>query len=525
MHLAKSACTLRGAAQNAPVDQRRTIAFLRSLLTTEAPVEEIETHISHVLIGRTRVFKLKRAVTLTYVDFSTAARRLAACEAELRLNRRTAPELYVGVRRIASNAHGALGLDGEGEIIDAVVEMRPFSQSDLFDTMAGAGRLTPSLLTQLAGAIARFHAGLPSLPRDGTEALGHALDANRRGFAACGVFEATAVADLLARFDAEFVRLSRLIRDRASRGAIRRCHGDLHLRNICLFEGAPTLFDCIEFDEALAEIDVLYDLTFLLMDLWRLGLRAEANLVFNRYLDAIGDIADLAVTPFYMAVRAAVRAHVTAAQTKEHPDRVAEAQRYFDLAKSLLAPDAPKLIAVGGLSGTGKSTVAATVAPDFGRPPGARILSTDRIRKKLHGVAPETRLPPSAYQAGSSERVYAAQRDEAATVLAGGHSAMADGVFLREEEREAIEAAARNAHAPFQGFWLEAATDTKALRIASRTNDPSDATIEVAAFQKTIAPGDVRWRRVDADGDGARTRASILDALKHDANPRPISSS
>ena len=180
---------------------------------------------------------------------------------------------------------------------------------------------------------------------------------------------------------------------------MRRGHGDLHLRNVCLFEGRPTLFDCLEFSDELASVDVLYDLAFLLMDLEHRGLADFANLVLNRYLDLTGEDDGLAAMPLFLSLRAAIRAHVTAAameraaQPGAKPAMGAEARSYLDLCARLLRPRSCRLVAIGGLSGTGKSTLAAALAPSL----GARVLRSDVIRKRLFDVAPETRLPASAY--------------------------------------------------------------------------------------------------------------------------------
>ena len=215
-------------------------------------------------------------------------------------------------------------------------------------------------------------------------------------------------------------------------GKVRRCHGDLILRNICLFQGVPTLFDCLEFDEELATINVLYDLAFLIMDLLHFGLADQADLLFNRYLD---ETDEPMVWPrcVFLAVRAAVRAHVTGARAAEgavgrSPVVAEEGRAYLDLASSLLAEPPPRLIAIGGLSGAGKSTVAAAAAPMLGLPPGARIVSTDRIRKSLHGVRPEQRLPVDAYRPEISAKVYATMRKMAQEALRAGCAAVADAV-------------------------------------------------------------------------------------------------
>ena len=202
--------------------------------------------------------------------------------------------------------------------------------------------------------------------------------------------------------------LGTLLDRRRAEGKVRRCHGDLHLRNVCLFEGKPTLFDCLEFSDELACVDILYDLAFLLMDLEHRGLADFANLVLNRYLDLTGEDDGLAAMPLFLSLRAAIRAHVTATvidragRSEVRPEMAADARGYLDLAAQFLRPRSCRLVAIGGLSGSGKSTLAAALAPSL----GARVLRSDVIRKHLFGVAPETRLPASAYTSEVSRRVY-----------------------------------------------------------------------------------------------------------------------
>ena len=206
------------------------------------------------------------------------------------------------------------------------------------------------------------------------------------------------------------------------------------LRNVCLLDGQPTLFDCLEFDDSLATIDVLYDLSFLLMDLWHRDQRGFANLVLNRYLDKCDETDGLALLPFFMAVRAAVRAHVTATQAigarPEAADTLrTEARDYVDLAFSFLLPADPLLLAIGGFSGTGKSTVASQVAAHLGKPPGARTLNSNQIRKGMHGISAEQQLPMSAYKPDVSKRVYEKLRTKSAKVLDTGTAVIAEAVF------------------------------------------------------------------------------------------------
>ena len=501
-------------------DQSETIAFLTAALADAAgPPRIVATHASLVFLGRERAIKLKRAVRFAFLDFSTPQRRLDLCRRELALNRRTAARLYLDVRRITRAADGGLTFDGDGALIDAVVVMRRFADADLLDHRAEAGDLPAPLMTDLARAIAAFHAeATPTRAHGGAAAMARVLALDEEALRASGLFAAGETDELTRALRDAHARLAPLLDARRDAGKVRRCHGDLTLRNICVFEDAATPFDALEFDEDLASVDVLYDLAFLLMDLWRRGRDETANLVFNRYLDAADETGGLPLLPFFMAVRATVRAHVTAAQAAEAAPAQADALRaearlYFDLAGACLALAPAILVAVGGLSGSGKSTVAAVVAPTLGPLPGARVLSSDRIRKALHGVAAETRLPAQAYQPEVSRAVYAAQRAQARATLDAGFAVVADAVFDRPDARATIEAVAREAGVAFHGVWLDAPLDVLGPRVAARSGDPSDATLAVLRAQAEAGPGDMTWTRLDASGDRATARARLRAAL------------
>ena len=501
-------------------DQSETIAFLEHGNSASGGASEVvRTHISLVFLVADRAFKLKRAVRFPYLDFSTAERRRAACEAELELNRRTAPGLYLAVRRIGRAADGKLAFDGPGPLVDAVVEMRRFDQDGMLDRMAQRGALTPGVVTALAHRLAAFHRDAAvSQDHGGASGISAVIEGNDRSLRATSLVSPTEAESLVQAFRWTLARHAGRLDARRAAGRVRRCHGDLILRNICLLDGEPTLFDCIEFDDALATIDVLYDLAFLLMDLWHRDQRGLANLVLNRYLDECDETDGLVVLPLFMAIRACIRAHVTAAQAAGLPTDQAtpllqDARAYFDLAQSLLPEAPPALLAVGGFSGSGKSTVAAALAAQLGPPPGARILSSDRIRKHLHGVAATERLPASAYCAEVSERVYSALRKQAAETLAAGWTVIADAVFDKPSERTAVEDVARAQVVPFLGVWLDAPSPILLARIAERRHDPSDATASVLQQQLERSCGEIAWRRLDAQGGIAGTRDAILSGL------------
>lgn len=499
-------------------DQSDIIEFLRASAAASGtgPAEIIETHISIIVLGPERVWKLKRAVRLPYADFSTPERRTAACEHEVALNRRTAPELYLGVRRITRGHDGRLAFDAPGELADAVVEMRRFDQNTLFSELARAGRLDRPTLTALARNIARFHAAAQSKEcPHGAANIADILELNEQNTALPAMLGEQATHALRGALRDALARHRDVLDARARAGKIRHCHGDLHLRNLCLIDGHPTLFDCIEFNDALATSDVLYDLAFLLMDLWHAGLPAEANWVMNRYLDDNDETDGLALLPFFMALRASIRAQVLATQA-ELPDSanraalVDEANGYLNLATQFLQPATPCLLAIGGLSGSGKSTVAAAIAHRLGAAPGARVLATDRIRKQLAGVPAETRLPKESYTREASERVYATLYERTLTTLGANTSVIADAVFSRPEERQAIADCAARAGTGFQGVWLDAPPETLLPRVQARRNDPSDASIDVVQLQLARGTGAIDWATIPAGGDLAATAEAVL---------------
>jgi aminoglycoside phosphotransferase family enzyme/predicted kinase len=486
-------------------DQSEVIAFLEGRL---APARRVDTHGAVVFLSGERAYKLKRAVKFPYMDFSTSGRRAAMCAAEIDINRQLAPEIYLGVAPIRRDRDGGLAL-GEPEeacadAVDWLVVMRRFDEEGLLDRMAARGALTPELMTALGARIARFHDGLPAITTGfgGPDDYRHSVAADVRQMREAGARldppTSEALAEAMPRALEPFVEL---VAQRQAAGAVRRCHGDLHLRNIVLLQGEPVPFDAIEFSEKIANIDVLYDLAFSLMDLSRQGLGALANRLLNEWLWRIADLPAashdeaLALLPLFLSRRASIRAYVDSAITAVSGADNAPARAYQQAALAFLQPSPPRLLAVGGLSGSGKTTLALKLAPEIGRAPGAVVVRSDVERKRLSGIGLNERMPPGSYTLDSSARVYAALLARAERVLRAGQSVVLDAVFAREDERQAAEALAMRVGVPFDGIWLDVPKEVAQARVAARKGDASDATPEVVERQFGYDLGSIAWKR------------------------------
>ena len=489
------------------------------------PVVRIDTHGAALFLAGPDVYKVKRAVRFAYMDFSTLAKRRRACETETLVNRDNAPGLYLGVVPITRDDRG-LRLGGDGQVVEWAVHLRRFDENAALDRLAAAGPLGADLTGKLARAVAAAHRrAAPGDGRAATSVLRRLLQETIDELAAGGgdLFPPQRTATFGAALAAAFDRAEPLLRSRGEKGQVRRCHGDLHLGNLVLIRNVPVLFDAIEFDEAIATCDILYDFAFLLMDLCQRGLSADANALFNQYLSLADDrplqIEGLAALPLFLSLRAAIRAKVMAALFRLDPAKAAcreLALAYFEAASGFLVPAPPRLVAVGGGSGTGKTTLAAAIAPTLAPAPGALHLRSDIERKHLFAGAPTTRLPADAYRPDISATVYRTLDDLAEAALGAGRSVIVDATFQRPEQRDAIAAVAARAGVPFLGLWLEAPAEVLVRRVTARTGDASDANAAVVAAQASRGVGPVAWHRLDADRSQPALKAAVSPLLRHD---------
>lgn len=475
----------------------RLVGALRAQLGGGA-VETIETHISTVLLAGEFAYKLKKPVDLGFLDFTTLAARRRFCEQELQLNRRTAPQLYLDVLAITGTVD-APRLGGPGAPIDWAVRMRRFAAEDLLDARVRAGRLDAACIDRLAAAIAAFHMEAPRV--DAASALGSAGTVARWMLDNVeGLREHVGASVDRARIDAladwtrrELERRAALLQARHRDGFVRECHGDLHLGNIVLVDGAPIPFDCIEFNDELRCIDVLSDLAFTVMDLLD---RAEPRLAWrllNGYLEATGDYGAVPLARPYLVYRALVRAKVALIRAQQ--PAVAPALRvhqhgdfadHVALAERLARPGPPLLVAMHGLSGSGKTFVAQQLLEHL----GAVRVRSDVERKRMFSLAPNARvdaeLRAELYGGDATRATYERLASAARAIVDGGFTAIVDAAFLKHAERAALRALAGSLGVRFALVACSAPPAVLRARVAARVaadRDASDATLDVLERQ------------------------------------------
>ena len=501
--------------------QESVFAFLTDP-ATHPLVHRIDTHAASVFLEGNRALKIKRAIRFPFLDYSTLAKRKAACDEEIRINRQFAPQVYHRVVPITQGTAGSLEIDGKGEVVEYAVEMSRFDESQTIDHLAEAGPLDPGLVDAIAQAIAASHAVAPLAPAEPwINSIPGIIEGNTTAFREAACFVPGDIDDLRRASLSAFARIRGLLEQRGRQGYLRRCHGDLHLANIVLIDRKPVLFDAIEFDPVIASTDVLYDLAFPLMDFIRYDRQAEANTLLNRYLALTENenLDALAVLPLFMSLRSAIRAHVLLARldrnSRNNSDTMQSVLAYFELARLTIAPKAPVLVAVGGLSGTGKSVLARALAPSLLPQPGAVVLRSDVLRKQLFKVNETDRLPENAYRPEITDQIYEILVQRAVRVLSQGHSVVVDAVFADETERNAVRDAAHRLNVRFVGLFLVTDLATRLSRVDRRERDASDATPDIAGLQETYNIGPIDWAVIDASGTPEQSLKQCKSRITH----------
>ena len=450
-------------------------AVIKALVRTLG-AELIETHISWVLLAGDNAYKIKKPVRLPFVDYATLQARRHFCEEELRLNRRLAPSLYLGVTRI-TGTHRAPALDGPGPALEYAVHMRRFAPGALFGEQLAAGTLASGDVDRLAIMLADFHA-CPASP----EPVNGFASIERRRFAALAALEgARSVASqaeqahLQTWLEAQAAALAPLWRIRQHDGHVRECHGDLHLDNVVSLDGAVAAFDGIEFDPALRWIDVLDDIAFPVMDFSARGRRDFALRLLNQWLDRSGDHAGLPALRFSVVYRALVRAQVEHLRGAGHE---ADARRYLETALGWTQPGQPRLFITHGLPGSGKTFESQRVLERE----GAIRLRPDVERKRLFGLGmlEDSRAAGhDLYQPEATARTYAQLFATAREALRAAYPVILDAAFLHRAERLQALALARELGVPFSIVDCKAPPHVLQERLLARQGDASEADIAV----------------------------------------------
>ncbi|MEM9484905.1 MAG: AAA family ATPase, partial [Cyanobacteria bacterium P01_F01_bin.116] len=410
-------------------------------------IEQIQTHTAYVLLTGDYAYKLKKPVNFGFLDYSSLAARKFYSEEELRLNRRTAKELYLAVVPIYRIRDGTLSLSGPGEIVEYALKMRQFPSDSLFSDLLKKGELTFELMGKLAHQVAKFHAGSVvnnKISSFGTvEKIRQAFDENyrqSRPYIGRGQTERH-LTQTQAYTDQAFTQWQERFQTRVRHQKIRECHGDLHLHNIVYWQNRVFLFDCIEFNEAFRFVDTMYDIAFTVMDCDAHQRRDLGNAFLNAYLEETGDWDGVGVLPLYLSRQAYVRAKVAsfllddpAIPSDQKPLLQAKAQAYYTLAWHYTQPRQGQIVLMSGLSGSGKSTVARQLA----RQTGAIHIRSDAVRKHLAGIPLHQKGDSALYTSVMTQKTYDRLGQLGIELAKLGNTVILDAKYDRHIARQAL---------------------------------------------------------------------------------------
>ncbi len=504
-------------------------------------VELMQTHISWVLLTGSYAYKIKKPVNLGFLDFTTLAARRHFCDEELRLNRRLAPDIYLDVVPITGTAQRP-AIAGDGPAIEYAVKMKEFAQSALLDNALPRGAVDPAMIEDLARKIAAFHAQL--VPRDA--APGHNANATvlapaRENFeqimplldAPADIAALTAIREWTLR---EYSTRAVQFQQRYREGCVRECHGDLHLGNIVLLDGAAIPFDCLEFNPALRWMDVMSEVAFLVMDLEAHGRRDLAFTFAGTYLETSGDYAGARLLPFYVVYRAVVRAKVNlirATQPGITPAQrqraLAGYQRYITLAAAYTRGSRGAVIITHGLSGSGKTTLTRQLLATL----GAVRIRSDVERKRLHGLHALAQTGAASgtgiYADAATGRTYDRLLQHARSIAGAGLPVIIDATFLKQAQRAAFHALAIELGVPFAILNFTAAPAALRARVSARKargNDASEATLPVLDAQtgncEALTAGELRHAVAATSGKAAAERDFCAQLAQRLGRPVPV---
>lgn len=482
-------------------DQARIVCHLEDMFRASSGYSHIETALSHIFLVGDDVFKLKKAVDASYIDLRSQSTRKSCCLNEIRQNRRYAPEIYLGVKSVVpcGASYSLEDCDAPGAT-DYLVHMRRFPSDALLADRLQAGAVTSVEARKVASKIARFHGGARYEGPLGTSAI---LEDNIRSV--CAILGETLSEEPV---HAQFVSIEQdlfaaLERKRtlidARKDLLVWGHGDLHANNICCWCEEFIPFDGIDFSDELSCIDQMNDVAFLIMDLVRYRRKDLAFAVLNQYLEESADYQGLELLPVFAAYRALVRSMVSAREAKW-----SDSKTYLSVAQYFLHERSAYLVAVGGLSGTGKSTVNKKLVEVF---QGVQLRS-DVVRKNILNVGSQQDVSEFGYDREMTERTYHRLEELASSVLASGFPVFVDATFRDPSSRQRFAELARSRGVAFLGIWCEVPTEIALARIGSRQGDASDADVDVRRRQQSESVGQISWKILDCSGSIEEVQAS-----------------
>jgi uncharacterized protein len=503
------------------IQQMLTPDFYPHPVTT--PIQLMQTHASAVLLTGEFAYKLKKPVNFGFLDYSTVEKRQYFCQEELRLNRRGAQELYLEVVSIAKQDN-KYQLGSDGEIVDYAVKMVQFPQEALLSNMFETGTITTANIEEMGRVIADFHANAQTnryISSFGSiDRIKQSIDDNYlqtkkyigRAQTQQQFTETTAYTD---RFLSEHPQL---FCDRIVCGFIRECHGDLHLRNICRWHDKVLLFDCIEFNEPFRFVDTMYDVAFVVMDLEARGRKDLANRFLNTYAEQTGDWAGLQVLPMYLSRQAYVRAKVTSfllddpgISIEERAVAVKTAGDYYRQAWEYTRPRQGRLIVLSGRSGSGKSTLGKQLAQEL----GGIHLRSDAVRKHLGGIPLLSKGDESLYTPEMTTNTYQGVLTLGSKLALQGFTVILDAKYDRQSLRAAVIDLAQDEGISLQMIHCTAPEEVLRDRLAHRTGDIADATVDLLASQQAawedFTPAE---RKYVTTVDTTQDRSSIIRQIQ-----------
>ncbi len=502
--------------------------------TLSSSVSVIQTHCARLYLSDDFVVKIKRSVSYSYLNLTALSKRRYICERELAVNQPTVPDIYLCVAAIIESEDGVLSFSFDAATItdpsrirEWCLIMRRFEERCILDNIVLSGKFDLPLARKTGQSIASYHRSLPSVTCDDGDVrideLIAELEFELKQLDQC--FTHDAIDRLIEKMYERYRAVKELLQLRSISGFVRRCHGDLHLRNMLLRNDSPVPFDALEFDERLATTDILYDLAFLIMDLCHRGLVLEANAVLNEYLVHSDErnVSGVVMLDLFISIRAAIRAMTTAqaipAKDREnqsprmHNGRL-EALSYLQLAEDALTLKRPMVVAVGGFSGSGKTTIARVLPTRLSPLPGAVLLNSDTERKDEFNVCSTHRLGLAHYNATNADRVYERLLSKTARAIDADYPVIVDATFLTAARRVQIQQLAEKKRVEFFGIWLMAPVQIMRNRIESRRGDASDADVSVLDKQLKQDKGTINWQHIDTSVPVSAIVEKIRQSIK-----------